>query len=126
RLARFPTEITPMKTTRRVFLKNGALGIVSVGLIPALGPSFLQRAAFAQETTAGKRKKTLICLFMRGAADGLSVVVPHGEDELYRSRPNIAIPKNQVVDLDGFFGLHPSLEPLAKIYKEGHLAPIHA
>lgn len=115
-----------MKTSRRIFLKNGALGIVSVGIIPALGPSFLQRAAFAQETTAGKRKKTLICLFMRGAADGLSVVVPHGEEELYRSRPNIAIPKNQVVDLDGFFGLHPSLEPLAKIYKEGHLAPVHA
>lgn len=115
-----------MKTTRRLFLKNGGVAIASVGLIPAFGPSFLQRAAYAQGGTAGKRKKTLVCLFLRGAADGLSVVVPHGEAELYRARPNIAIPKNQVVDLDGFFGLHPALEPLAKIYKEGHLAAVHA
>lgn len=115
-----------MNTTRRLFLKNGAITVASVGLIPALGPSFLQRAAYAQGSTAGKRKKTLVCLFMRGAADGLSVVVPHGEEELYRSRPNIAIPKKEVLDLDGFFGLHPALEPLAKIYKEGHLAAIHA
>jgi len=115
-----------MNTTRRLFLKNGAIAIASVGAIPALGPSFLQRAAYAQGTTAGKRKKTLVCLFMRGAADGLSVVVPHGEEELYRSRPNIAIPRNEVIDLDGFFGLHPALSPLSKIYKEGHLAAIHA
>lgn len=115
-----------MKTTRRLFLKNGGIAIASVGLVPAFGPSFLQRAAYASDSTAAKRKKTLICLFMRGAADGLSVVVPYGEDELYRARPNIAIPKNQVIDLDGFFGLHPSLEPFAKIYKDGHLAVIHA
>lgn len=115
-----------MKTTRRLFLKNGGIAIASVGLFPALGPSFLQRAAFAQDSTAGKRKKTLVCLFMRGAADGLSVVVPHREAELYRSRPNIAVPKDNVIDLDGFFGLHPSLEPLAKLYKDGHLAAVHA
>lgn len=107
-------------------MKNGAIAVASVGAIPALGPSFLQRAAYAQGSTAGKKKKILVCLFMRGAADGLSVVVPHGEEELYRSRPNIAIPKKEVIDLDGFFGLHPALEPLAKIYKEGHLAAVHA
>lgn len=115
-----------MKTTRRVFLKDGAVAIASVGLLPALGPTFLQRAVYAQDSTAQRRKKTLVCLFMRGAADGLSVVVPHGEAELYKSRPNIAIPKEQVIDLDGFFGLHPSLEPFAKLYKEGHLAAVHA
>ena len=115
-----------MKTTRRLFLKNGGIAIASVGLLPAMGPSFLQRAAFAQGSTAGKRKKTLVCLFLRGAADGLSVVVPHGEPELYKVRPNIAIPRDKALDLDGFFGLHPALEPLVKIYKEGHLAAIHA
>lgn len=115
-----------MKPTRRLFLKNGGIAIASVGLVPVLGPSFLQRAVFGQETGAGKRKKTLICLFMRGAADGLSVVVPHGEAELYRARPNIAIPQSQVLDLDGFFGLHPALEPFAKLYKDGHLAAVHA
>ncbi|MBB6049882.1 DUF1501 domain-containing protein [Armatimonas rosea] len=113
-----------MNVSRRLFLKNGGVALASVGLVPALGPSFLQRAALAQ--TAGKKKKTLVCVFMRGAADGLSVVVPHGEAELYRARPNIAIPRNQVIDLDGFFGLHPALEPLAKIYKDGHLAAVHA
>ena len=113
-----------MNVSRRLFLKNGGVALASVGLVPALGPSFLQRAALAQ--TPGKKKKTLVCVFMRGAADGLSVVVPHGEAELYRARPNIAIPRNQVVDLDGFFGLHPALEPLAKIYKDGHLAAVHA
>lgn len=115
-----------MKPTRRLFLKNGGIALASVGLLPVLGPSFLQRAVFGQETAAGKRKKTLICLFMRGAADGLSVVVPHGEAELYRARPNIAIPQNQVLDLDGFFGLHPALEPFTKLYKDGHLAAVHA
>jgi len=63
---------------------------------------------------------------MRGAADGLSIVVPHGDSELYNLRPNIAIPRKEVVDLDGFFGLHPSLSPLAQIYKDGHLAAVHA
>jgi uncharacterized protein (DUF1501 family) len=113
-----------MSITRRMLIKNGAVGIFSVGIAPVLGPSFLQRTALAQE--AGARKKTLVCLFMRGAADGLSIVVPHGEPELYKVRPNIAIPKSEVVDLDGFFGLHPALSPLAKIYKEGHLAAVHA
>src|SRR5690349_17605019 len=112
-----------MKTTRRLFLKNGGIAIASVGLVPALGPSFLQRAVLAQETPAASRKKTLVCLFMRGAADGLSIVVPHGEAELYKVRQNIAIQKDKVIDLDGFFGLHPALEPFSKLYKEGHLAP---
>src|ERR1051325_3961322 len=97
-----------MKTTRRLFLKNGGIAIASVGVLPALGPSFLQRAVFAQDRPSGKRKKTLVCLFMRGAADGLSVVVPHGEAELYRVRPCCAIPKSGESHLDGFYGSHPA------------------
>ncbi len=115
-----------MDISRRMLLKKGAVGIFSVGLSPVLGPSFLQRAACGDTIPQAARKKTMVCLFMRGAADGLSIVVPHGDADLYKSRPNIAIPQGQVVDLDGFFGLHPSMEPLAKIFKEGHLAPIHA
>jgi len=113
-----------MKISRRMLIRNGGLGILSVGLSPVLGPAFIQRASGA--VPAANHKKSLVCLFMRGAADGLSIVVPHGEEELYKSRPNIAIPKEQVIDLDGFFGLHPALEPLAEIYKQGHLAPIQA
>jgi uncharacterized protein (DUF1501 family) len=76
--------------------------------------------------------KVLICLFQRGAADALNIVVPHGERAYYAMRPSIAIPqpsRNAVggaVDLDGFFGLHPSLAPLKPLYDRGMLAPVHA
>ena len=61
---------------RRVFLKSGALALVTMGL----SPSFLRRSVFAAELArAGSKKRTLICLFQRGAADALNVVVPHGD-----------------------------------------------
>lgn len=110
---------------RRVFLKQGGLALASVGLVPALGPAFLTRAAYGQ-TTAGGKKKTLICIFLRGAMDGLSSVTPHGDPNLYRLRQSIAVPQRQLLDLDGFFGLHPSLAAFGPLYKEGHLAVIHA
>ena len=121
-----------MNVSRRLFVRNGGIALASVGLLPVLGPEFLQRAVFGAEPTAGKRKKTLICIFQRGAADGLSVVVPHGDADLYKLRPTIAIPRplagnNQTaLDLDGFYGLHPALAPFLPIYKSGHLAAIHA
>ncbi len=71
--------------SRRVFLKNGAFALVSVGF----APSFLARTAFAQSGSG--RTKQLIAIFQRGAVDGLSVVVPFGEAEYYRARPGIAI-----------------------------------
>jgi uncharacterized protein (DUF1501 family) len=122
-----------MNITRRLFLKNGGIALASVGFAPALGPVFLRQAAFGAETEAQKRRKTLICIFQRGAADGLNIVVPHGDPDLYRLRPNLAIPRPQtgradtsVLDLDGFYGLHPALSPLLPLYKAGHLAAIHA
>src|SRR5919202_978856 len=113
---------------RRVFVKSGALALVTMGL----SPRFLRRTAFASELTRAPRGKTLICLFQRGAADGLNVVVPHGEAKYYRLRPSIAIarPSSSVsgsaIDLDGFFGLHPALAPLYPLWERGMLAPIHA
>src|SRR5262249_34853354 len=97
-------EEQQMSITRRVFLKNGALAIVGTSAIP----SFLTRAVYAAETAA-PGKKRLIVLFQRGAADGLNIVVPHGEQAYYGMRPSIAIPRQSVIDLDGFFGLHPSM-----------------
>src|ERR1051326_3371823 len=91
-----------MSITRRVFLKNGALAIVGTSIVP----SFLTRAVYASETAA-PGKKRLVVLFQRGAADGLNIVVPHGEHAYYGMRPSIAIPRQNVIDLDGFFGLHP-------------------
>jgi uncharacterized protein (DUF1501 family) len=113
---------------RRVFVKDGALALVTLGL----SPSFLRRVTFAPELKNARKGKVLICLFQRGAADGINMVVPHGEAAYYSARPNIAIPRTSsgstdaAIDLDGFFGLHPALEPFAKLYRDGLLAPIHA
>jgi uncharacterized protein (DUF1501 family) len=112
---------------RRVFIKSGALALVTIGL----SPSFLRRTAYGM-TLPTQRGKTLIVLFQRGAADALNVVVPHAEPAYYAMRPSIAIPRpsktaaNSAVDLDGFFGFHPSLAPFKPLYDRGLLAPIHA
>src|SRR5438270_13137028 len=110
-----------MSITRRVFLKNGALAIVGTSAIP----SFLTRAVYAADTVA-PGKKRLIVLFQRGAADGLNIVVPHGEQAYYGMRPTINIPRNAVIDLDGFFGLHPAMSPFQPLWKQKHLAIVHA
>lgn len=124
---------------RRVFVKSGALALVTMGL----SPTFLRRAAFGATLRDGAaglgapRGKTLICLFQRGAADALNVVVPHGERAYYALRPSIAIARPgaarssggataSAIDLDGFFGLHPALAPLEPLYRRGLLAPVHA
>jgi uncharacterized protein (DUF1501 family) len=111
---------------RRVFVKSGALALVTMGL----SPSFLRRMAYGMELTKAPKGKTLVCLFQRGAADGLNVVVPHGEQAYYDMRPTIAVArpgqKAGAVDLDGFFGLHPSLAPLKPLWDQKLLAPIHA
>ena len=112
---------------RRVFVKAGALALVSLGL----DPIFLTRAAYAVNRAGGPAsRKTLVCIFQRGAVDGLNMIVPHGDPYYYRERPRIAIPRpgarNGAVDLDGHFGLHPALEPLAPWYRNGALAVVHA
>jgi uncharacterized protein (DUF1501 family) len=108
---------------RRVFMKSGALALMTLGL----SPRFLRRTAFGMPAPrAGQGRKTLICLFQRGAADALNIVVPHGEPAYYALRPSIGIPRTTAIDLDGFFGLHPALAPLKPFYDRGLLAPVHA
>src|SRR5687768_8296478 len=113
---------------RRAFVKSGALALVTMGL----SPSFLRRTTFGMELTKTANGKILICLFQRGAADALNIVVPHGERAYYGMRPSIAIPQPSrgavggALDLDGFFGLHPSLAPLKPLWDRGMLAPVHA
>jgi len=116
-----------MAITRRVFLKGGALAVVGTSVIP----SFLTRAVYAAETaTAGTGKKRLVVLFQRGAADGLNIVVPHGESAYYSMRPSIAIPRPRgtegAIDLDGFFGLHPAMSAFKPLWDAKHLAIVHA
>jgi uncharacterized protein (DUF1501 family) len=110
-----------MSLTRRVFLRNGALAAVGTSIMPA----FLARAAYAAESL-GVKNKRLVVIFQRGAADGLNIVVPHGERAYYAMRPSINIPRKEVLDLDGFFGLHPSLSPFQPLWKQRHLAIVHA
>jgi uncharacterized protein (DUF1501 family) len=110
-----------MSVTRRVFIRNSALAVVGTAAVPA----FLTRAAYGA-VEAGGRTKRLVVIFQRGAADGLNIVVPHGEQAYYAMRPTINIPQNQVIDLDGFFGLHPSMAALQPIWQQNHLAIVHA
>lgn len=87
-------------------------------------PLWLARAAAAAES--GGKRKVLVVVFQRGAADGLNIVVPHGDPKYYQLRPTISIPKTAVLDLDGFYGLHPSLSPLKSLYDAGQLAVVEA
>ncbi len=109
--------------SRRVFMKNGGLALLSLGFAPA----FLSRTV---EAATAARRKVLITIFQRGAVDGLNMVVPFGEREYYASRPSIAIPRPNdpqgAVDLDGFFGLHPRLAPLKPLWDARQLAIVHA
>src|SRR5207244_6763230 len=111
-----------MAITRRIFLRNGALAVAGT----AASPSFITRAAYGA-LECGNRAKRLVVIFQRGAADGLNIVVPHGEQAYYSMRPSINIPRSSVlIDLDGFFGLHPALSPLQPIWNQRHLAIVHA
>jgi uncharacterized protein (DUF1501 family) len=110
-------------TSRRVFLRDGGLALVSLGF----SPTFLSRTVRA----APARRKLLIAIFQRGAVDGLNVVIPYGERAYYQSRPTIAVPRpgdgaDGAIDLDGFFALHPRLKPLEPLYRNGTLAIVHA
>ena len=102
--------------SRRVFLKDAGLAAVGMGFSP---PALLTRAAEA----AGLGARVLVQVFLRGGADGLNMCVPHRDGDYYRLRPGIGLSlSGGVRNLDGFFGLHPGLAPLADLYSEGLLA----
>jgi len=114
-----------MTFDRRLFLKSSGLALVAGGFIPRV---FVRMAS--AETPASSR--FLVAIFLRGAVDGLNVVVPWGEAAYYSARPTIAVPRpggsreGAALDLDGFFGLHPSLSPLHDLYRNGAAAFVHA
>jgi len=108
--------------TRRYFMRASAIAVAGIGA----APSWLVRAAAPRETTG----KILIAIFQRGAADGLNIVVPHFEKRYYELRPTIAVQPpgkdNGALDLDGRFGLHPSLQAVKSLWDSGQLAIVHA
>ena len=108
--------------TRRGFLRGGALALVGTSVIPA----FLTRSVYAEVERAAAGKKKLVVVFQRGACDGLNVVVPYKEPNYYAMRPTIGIAQKDLMDLDGFFGLHPAMASVKPLFDQGHLAMVHA
>jgi uncharacterized protein (DUF1501 family) len=108
--------------TRRGFLRGGALALVGTSVIPA----FLTRSVYAEVARAAAGKKKLVVIFQRGACDGLNVVVPYKEPNYYAMRPTIGIAQKDLLDLDGFFGLHPAMASMKPLFDQGHLAMVQA
>jgi uncharacterized protein (DUF1501 family) len=115
-------RVESVMATRRAFMKGGAMALVGTAVVP----TFLRRSVLAQTTSAQAQGKKLVVIFQRGAADGLNIVIPHAESNYYQLRPSIAIPKNQLIDLDGFFGLHPAMQSFKPLFDQGHLAMVQA
>ncbi len=112
------------RLSRRAFLRqSGAFAALTASL--AALPSWMPRLAFAPRYE-NPPADVLLYIFLRGGADGLNMVVPHADADYYAARPQIAIPEAEVLDLDGFFGLHPSLAPLLPIFQDGNMVAVHA
>lgn len=114
---------------RRLFLRNSGIGLATFGFMAA-APEVLHQFASAQTKGVYGKKKVFVTIFQRGAVDGLNMVVPHGEDSYYSLRRQIAVPAPSkaegAIDLDGFFGLNPTMKPLEAFWKQKQLAVIHS
>ena len=117
-------------TSRRGFLKAGGLALFGIGFGGV--PSFVAQAAqMIQAPALFKKRKTLVCIFQRGAMDGLMAVTPFTDPYLKAARPTIfmSAAKNAdykpLIDLDGRFGLHPSMAAFESVFKDGRLAIVH-
>ena len=116
-------EFASLAMSRRAFLGSAALA----GGAIALGGS--TRAYAVNAGTSALRSPTgavLVVLSLRGAADGLSLVVPHGDPVYYAARPRLAVPHQSLLVPDAMFGLHPALAPLVPLWTSGRLAAVHA
>jgi uncharacterized protein (DUF1501 family) len=106
---------------RRHFLTCAGLGTLS---------AFAQNSWLGVNAAPNSNPRRLIVIFLRGAVDGLNVVVPYSDPNYYQYRPKIAIPQpgspDGALDLDGRFGLHPAMAPLLPLWKQGSLAFVHA
>jgi uncharacterized protein (DUF1501 family) len=118
-----------MNLTRRYFLKSSGALAVYCGVSP-LSSWGITDYSWLADKSAVKKGKTLVVIFLRGGTDGLNLVVPHADPEYYQLRKSIAIPTpgqpHGAIDLDGFFGLHPSAEAMAPLFQEGVFRAMHA
>jgi uncharacterized protein (DUF1501 family) len=117
--------------TRRIFLRGSAIAMAGMGEAPV----WLARAAAAE----GRKRKTLVAIFMRGAADGLNIIVPFGDVKYRELRPTLGLqpprkgddninngPFGSAIDLDGMFGMHPGLRQLKALWDKNQLAIVEA
>lgn len=115
--------------SRRLFLKSGALALfaTSIGGVP----TFLAHAAGSKKIAAPFRKsKILVTIFQRGAMDGLMAVCPFTDEHLKLARPGLFMSaaksaQTPLIDLDGRFGLHPSMRDLFPLFHDKRLAIVH-
>ena len=110
-----------LRTSRRGFLR-GSLALGGAAALTVAHGSTLVQTAYAAAPAA----RVLVVLSMRGAADGLSLVVPHADPVYYQARPSISVPSDRLLAKDGMFGLHPSLAPLLPLWTGGKVAAVHA
>ena len=121
-------HLTGCGCSRRDFLRKGLYGVgVAAGL-----PVLLERttAALTAQALAGTsveahRERIMVVVELSGGNDGLNTVVPTGDDEYYRVRPNLGIPATQAIPIADGFGFHPSLPGFERLYKDGMMAVVH-
>jgi len=106
---------------RRDFIKDSGLFILGSSL-----PFGFRSLVHAVDAPTLKEEKVLVVIFQRGAADGLAMVVPHGDSDYGKQiRPNIAMKSSETIKLDDFFGLHPALKSMMPLWESGNFAVIH-
>jgi len=108
--------------SRRTFLK-GAGVLAGGGVLATMHGTAFGQTAFA---ASGKAESVLVVVNLRGGADGMSLVVPYGDDGYARARPTIAVPPRQLLQPDGMFGLHPGLGALEPLWTTGRMAAVQA
>lgn len=117
--------------SRRGFLKGSGMALFGVGLMGGI-PAFMAEAAASEKVAAPyKRKRVLVCIFQRGAMDGLMAVTPFTDSHLQAARPSLSLPVvaegrgNALIDLDGRWGLHPNMKAFEPLFREGRLGIVH-
>src|SRR5579862_2855298 len=117
--------------SRRAFLKSGGLALFGVGLMGGIPAFMAQAAACDKIPRLYKKRRVLVCIFQRGAMDGLMAVTPFTDTYLQAARPTLSLSAvaggraNPLIDLDGRWGMHPGLKAFGPLFSEGRLAIVH-
>ena len=116
-----------MTPTRRQFIRETGSTLIGATALGGIGPQLLFGST---SDSVGRRRPTLLTIYLRGGADPLNTIVPFGDPTYYKVRPTIAIPRpgkegrRCALPLNDMFGLHPSMAPLVPLFEKGMIAPI--